>query len=134
MLKNNSRDLSFMSLLLGIVASLLGATGVVLAAASAHAGGNDLARTAAMFLIMHAAVLLGVGAGSQNLRGGHARVLIGFALGLGASLFSADLTARAFLGDRLFPFAAPIGGSLMILSWLALAVAFAHSAINARRS
>jgi uncharacterized membrane protein YgdD (TMEM256/DUF423 family) len=38
------------------------------------------------------------------------------------------MTARAFLGARLFPFAAPIGGSLTMLSWLALAVVFAFGA------
>ena len=45
----------------------------------------------------------------------------------------ADLTARAFLGARLFPFAAPIGGSLTILSWLAVAIVFAFGA-DAKRA
>jgi uncharacterized membrane protein YgdD (TMEM256/DUF423 family) len=35
---------------------------------------------------------------------------------------------RAFTGERIFPFAAPIGGTTMILSWLALAVVFAVAA------
>ena len=48
-------------------------------------------------------------------------VWAGAGLALGACLFSADLASRAFLDDRLFPMAAPTGGSLMILSWLALA-------------
>ena len=43
----------------------------------------------------------------------------------GAALFSAELAMRAFTGDRLFPYAAPIGGSTMMLSWLALAIVFA---------
>jgi uncharacterized membrane protein YgdD (TMEM256/DUF423 family) len=30
----------------------------------------------------------------------------------------------AFMGERLFPMAAPIGGSIMILAWIALAVVF----------
>ena len=51
--------------------------------------------------------------------------LAGFVLSAGAILFAGDLSARAFLGARLFPYAAPIGGSLMILAWLALALAFA---------
>ena len=123
-----------MPLFLGAFASLLGAFGVALAAVGAHAGGNELARTAALFLIMHAAALLGVSAGAKHTDGARARALVGFALGLGVSLFSADLAARAFLGDRLFPFAAPIGGSLMILSWLALAGVFAYAAIVAPRS
>jgi uncharacterized membrane protein YgdD (TMEM256/DUF423 family) len=32
---------------------------------------------------------------------------------------------RAFTGERIFPFAAPIGGTTMMLSWVALALVFA---------
>ena len=46
----------------------------------------------------------------------------------GAALFEADLATRAFTGARCFPFATPIDGSAMILSWLALAAAFALAA------
>jgi uncharacterized membrane protein YgdD (TMEM256/DUF423 family) len=42
---------------------------------------------------------------------------------LGATLFAADVAARAYLGTRIFPFAAPLGGLIMIASWLVLAVA-----------
>ena len=98
-------------------AALMGAAGVALAAASAHNGGSDYGRTASEFLILHAAAGLGVAA----LAGALPRLVwAGAGLALGASLFSADLAARAFLGARLFPMAAPTGGSLMILSWLAL--------------
>jgi uncharacterized membrane protein YgdD (TMEM256/DUF423 family) len=38
-------------------------------------------------------------------------------------LFCGDLTARVFGGSRLFAFAAPAGGSLMILGWFAAALA-----------
>jgi uncharacterized membrane protein YgdD (TMEM256/DUF423 family) len=48
-------------------------------------------------------------------------VTIGFVVG--ASLFSGDIAMRAFAGHRLFPFAAPSGGFILIASWLALAVA-----------
>jgi uncharacterized membrane protein YgdD (TMEM256/DUF423 family) len=40
----------------------------------------------------------------------------------GVSLFSADLISRAYLEGRLFPMAAPLGGGLTLLAWLALAV------------
>jgi uncharacterized membrane protein YgdD (TMEM256/DUF423 family) len=43
----------------------------------------------------------------------------------GAILFSAELAMHVFTGERIFPFAAPIGGTTMILSWLALAIVFA---------
>jgi uncharacterized membrane protein YgdD (TMEM256/DUF423 family) len=52
---------------------------------------------------------------------------------LGTFLFSADIALRAFVGRRLFPMAAPTGGIILILAWLALAAAalakaFDHSA------
>jgi uncharacterized membrane protein YgdD (TMEM256/DUF423 family) len=40
-----------------------------------------------------------------------------------AALFAGDLTLRQFAGHSLFPFAAPTGGTLLIASWLTLAVA-----------
>ena len=120
-------------LALGAFASMLGFLGVALAAASAHAGGNELARTASLFLLLHAAALLGVSAHARAADSTRALIGVGFILGFGALLFSADLASRAFLSERLFPFAAPIGGSLMSLSWLAMAVAFFLSAVNAPR-
>jgi uncharacterized membrane protein YgdD (TMEM256/DUF423 family) len=38
-------------------------------------------------------------------------------------LFSADIALRAFAGYRLFPMAAPAGGTLLIIAWLAVALA-----------
>ena len=45
---------------------------------------------------------------------------VGVALGL--ALFSGDLAMRALAGQPLFRMAAPLGGSTLILAWLALAV------------
>lgn len=94
-----------------------GAAGVALSAAAAHAGGANTG-TAASFLLMHAGAFLAVGLtrGSRPLRVAATVVLFGLAL------FSGDLLMRDFAGMRLFPMAAPVGGSLMILGWLALAV------------
>ena len=111
--------------LLAAFAALLGAAGVALAAAAAHEAGGELGRTAALFLILHAAALLGVAAHARPAPRPAPLIAIGCVMAAGAGLFAADLAARAFLGGRLFPFAAPIGGSAMILSWIALAVAFA---------
>ena len=57
----------------------------------------------------------------------HARsgILAAFGFVLGASLFAGDLTLRHYAGNGLFPMAAPTGGTLLIASWLALAVAAA---------
>ena len=56
-----------------------------------------------------------------------ARIGIAAAFGLviGAALFAGDLTLRQYAGHGLFPMAAPTGGSLLIASWLTLAVAAA---------
>jgi uncharacterized membrane protein YgdD (TMEM256/DUF423 family) len=118
------------ALSLAVVAALMGAAGVALAALSTHAAGGELGRTASEFLILHAAALLGVSAHARTAERRTARLALiaGAALALGTLLFSADLTARAFSERRLFPFAAPMGGSLMILAWLALAITFAVGA------
>lgn len=110
---------------LAAFAALMGAGGVALAALAVHADGGEYAKTSSLFLVLNAAALVGVSAHARLAEGSTRLLIAGAALAAGATLFSADLAARAFLGARLFPFAAPIGGSLMILSWLALAIVFA---------
>ena len=112
-------------ILIGL-AGIMGADGVILAAASAH--GADAARLAAAssMLLFHASAVLGTVALIE--RGVvHARIGMVAAWGfvIAAALFATDLTLRQYAGHSLFPFAAPTGGSLLILSWLALAVAAA---------
>ena len=51
-------------------------------------------------------------------------VAAAFGFVLGAALFAGDLSLRAFAGQRLFAMAAPGGGIILILSWLAFAAAF----------
>ncbi|MEQ1952202.1 DUF423 domain-containing protein [Mesorhizobium yinganensis] len=97
------------------IAGLAGAAGVALSAAAAHAGGPNL-QTAATFLLVHAPALL-----VTSLLAGRTARLGGFVLTAGLVLFCGDLLARDFLGDRLFPYAAPAGGLLLIGGWLAIA-------------
>ena len=113
---------------LAALAALMGAAGVALAALAAHAEGGELAKTASLFLMLHAAALVGLSAHARIAERARSLPIAGFALAAGAILFSGDLTARAFFGARLFPFAAPTGGSLTILAWLALAFLFAFGA------
>jgi uncharacterized membrane protein YgdD (TMEM256/DUF423 family) len=121
---------------LGALAAFMGAGGVALAAAAAHKEGGDLARTASYFLILHAAALLAVTACaavvSPRRTLANALLAAGAALAFGTVIFSADIASRAFEGSRLFPMAAPIGGSLMILAWLALAAVFIVGAAGRR--
>ncbi|CCV13185.1 DUF423 domain-containing protein [Mesorhizobium sp. STM 4661] len=95
---------------------LCGAAGVALSAAAAHLGGAFVS-TAASFLLMHAPVFLAVGLVGANriLRTGSLILLVGLVL------FCGDLLARDFLGSRLFPMLAPIGGTLLIAGWLVMA-------------
>ncbi|MEO3997130.1 DUF423 domain-containing protein [Mesorhizobium sp. CAU 1732] len=99
-------------------AGLCGAAGVALSAAAAHVGGGNLG-TAANFLLMHAPALLAIGLLGQR----RSLTIAGYVLLLGMALFCGDLVARETIGQRLFPMAAPAGGILMILGWLAIAVA-----------
>lgn len=109
-------------LVLAALAALMGAAGVALAAAAVHLSGGEL------FLILHAVAALGIAAHARVKPPSRALLVIGFVMEAGSALFAADLAAHALTGARLFPFAAPIGGSAMILSWLALAIAFADAA------
>ena len=116
-------------LILAGVAALMGAAGVGLAAAGVHASGGELAERGALFLLLHAVAALAIAAfAGLPTAPGRALVIVGFVMEAGATLFSAELAARAFTGDRIFPFAAPIGGTTMMLSWVALAAVFAAAA------
>jgi uncharacterized membrane protein YgdD (TMEM256/DUF423 family) len=110
-----------MTRILVIFAGLMGAAGVVLAAAAAHLAGG--LQTASSMLLFHApAVLAAALLIERGLVHGKTGNLAAFGFVVGATLFAADLTMRQFAGHRLFPFAAPIGGTLLIASWLMLAV------------
>lgn len=99
-----------------VVGGLAGAAGVALSAVAAHAGGGNVG-TAASFLLAHAPALLAIGLIGSNrvLKGGGAILL------LGLLLFCGDLLARHYAGSRLFPMAAPAGGTLLIAGWLGVA-------------
>jgi uncharacterized membrane protein YgdD (TMEM256/DUF423 family) len=108
------------------VAALMGAAGVALAAAGVHANGGELAERAALFLLLHAAAALAIAAHARNApASARALVMVGLVMEAGAILFSAELATHIFTGERIFPFAAPIGGTTMLLAWIALAVVFA---------
>ena len=107
-----------------VLAGLMGAAGIALAAASAHAAPGAGLDSAAYMLLFHAAALVGGAALTQQ--GVLWRPLAFIVLAawiVGAGLFSGDIAMRAFAGHRLFPFAAPSGGMIMIAAWLALTVA-----------
>ena len=105
------------------LAGLMGAAGIVLAAAGAHiAPGAGLDSAASMLLFHAAAVIGGAALIQQGALWRPLALAVLAAWVLGAVLFSGDIALRAFTAHRLFPFAAPSGGMIMIAAWLALAV------------
>lgn len=110
------------ALIVALIASLHGAAGVALAAAAAHVESSALLQTASQMLVTHAAAGLALAALAARLDRAGALLAASLALQAGVTLFSADLAARVFGSGRLFPYAAPVGGSLTMLSWLGLAV------------
>ena len=109
-----------------ILAAIMGADGVILAAASAHQSDASRLGTASSMLLFHATAVLAVVALIER---GVVDARIGIASAFGfvvaAALFATDLTLRQYAGHSLFSMAAPTGGTLLIVSWLLLAVAAA---------
>jgi uncharacterized membrane protein YgdD (TMEM256/DUF423 family) len=108
--------------LLVALASLMGAGGVVLLAASAHAAKDAGLDSAGAMLLFHASAVIAAVAGTgQGLIPRPHGLVAAAGLIIGAALFAGDLALRAFVGHRLFPMAAPTGGIVLIVSWLLLA-------------
>jgi uncharacterized membrane protein YgdD (TMEM256/DUF423 family) len=109
-----------------ILAGVMGADGIILAAASAHQPDATRLASASSMLLFHAVAVMGCAALIER---GLVHLRIGFTAAFGfvvaAALFAGDLTIRQYAGHSLFPMAAPTGGTLLIVSWLALAVSAA---------
>lgn len=109
-----------------VLAAIMGADGVILAAASAHGAEASRLAAASSMLLFHATAVLGVVAlADRGLVHARLGLLSAFGFVLAAGLFAGDLTLRQYAGHGLFPMAAPAGGTLLIASWLALGVAAA---------
>lgn len=95
-----------------LASGLCGIAGVAFSAAAAHGGAANTG-TAASFLLMHAPAFLA--AGLWN--GGRILRIAALVLLAGVIVFAGDLLMRDYAGMRLFPFAAPAGGILMMAGW-----------------
>jgi len=101
-----------------ILAAVMGADGVMLAAASAHQpDATRLASASSMLLFHGLAVLAVVALVERGLLHAGIGIATGFGFVVAAALFAGDLTLRQYAGHSLFPMAAPAGGSLLIASW-----------------
>lgn len=109
-----------------VLAGLMGAAGVVLGALAAHQGDTGRLGPASTMLLFHASAVI-----AAALAAGHGLTQRGlgltatFGLVAGTILFSGDLAVRHYTGTAPIPMAAPTGGTVLILSWLALAIAAA---------
>src|ERR1700726_5316712 len=109
-----------------VLAAIMGADGVMLAAASAHqADATRLAAASSMLLFHATAVLAAVALTERGIIDIRIGIASAFGFVIAAALFAGDLTLRQYAGHSLFPMAAPSGGTLLIVSWLTLAVAAA---------
>jgi uncharacterized membrane protein YgdD (TMEM256/DUF423 family) len=109
-----------------ILAAVMGADGVMLAAAAAHEiDATRLAAASSMLLFHSTAVLAAVALAERGVIDVRIGIAAGFGFVIASALFAGDLTLRQYAGHSLFPLAAPTGGTLLILSWLVLAVAAA---------
>ena len=100
-----------------LLGGLLGAAGVMLAAAATHTGETYMLGNASSMALAHAPVLVALNIGADRIR---TAIPAGLTLGLGTAVFVGDLVVRHFSGHSLFPYAAPIGGLGMIGGWLVL--------------
>ncbi|MEJ5079459.1 MULTISPECIES: DUF423 domain-containing protein [unclassified Ochrobactrum] len=102
----------------GTLAGLCGGLAIAAYAGAAHGGENHLSAIAPL-LLGHAPALLVLSLIVPNSR---VASIGGAILLAGLALFCGDLFMRDMAGSRLFPMAAPTGGSLMILGWLIVGV------------
>ena len=102
-------------------AGIVGAAGVALAAVAAHRVESPALATAATMLVIHAAAAVGLLAVSATLGVRAWRWIATLMLGA-VALFSGTIAANTMNAFSAPVMLAPIGGSLLIASWLAVAV------------
>jgi len=115
-----------------VVGALYGAAGVGLGAFAAHLGDaglvvtdSEIVRTAVMYQLLHAAVMVGMGALKDHVL----PFMLGAAswcMGLGVLLFSGSLYALSLGAPAEAGWITPVGGGLLIIGWLLLAVTAAR--------
>lgn len=108
--------------------SIAGALGVALGAFGAHAWHDSLTpqafeifQTASRYHLIHSLALVAVGLVGTRI-GGPSIAVAGAAFSIGILLFCGSLYGIALAGLRL-GVVAPIGGTALIIGWLALGVA-----------
>jgi len=113
-----------------MLAGLMGTIGIAEAALAAHANADPLLQTASQFLLIHALAVLALCALARTFARNRLLLTAAWVFILGSLIFCGDLTLRVFADHRAFPFAAPGGGSLLILGWILVASAGCLAALR----
>jgi len=102
-------------------AGIAGAAGVALAAVAAHKVNSPALATAATMLMLHAASAVGIVAVGMHVARPRFWQAAGVLMLFAASLFSGEIAFYTLTCNSVFQVMAPIGGTLMIASWLLVA-------------
>ncbi|MBZ9936512.1 DUF423 domain-containing protein [Mesorhizobium sp. BR1-1-16] len=102
-------------------AGLAGALGVALAAAGAHIAGAERLVTAGQMAMAQAPALLALGL--YGAARGRMMTIAAALIALGLLVFAGALAFHDLSGSAALAFAAPWGGTAMILGWLGIIVA-----------
>ena len=107
------------------IAGLGGLSSVAMGALATHLVDDtkaaDLLKMGALYGMVHSAALIaliGFAQGREPRRG--AAVVAGWSFGVGIVLFSGSLFVLALTGARQISWATPIGGTALMLGWIAL--------------
>jgi uncharacterized membrane protein YgdD (TMEM256/DUF423 family) len=103
-------------------AGLAGAAGVALAAAASHKYPSATLATAATMLTLHAAGAVALVALAFRTSRPCLWQAVAALMLTGASIFSGEIAYHTIIGDATFQMLAPIGGTLMMVSWLVVTV------------
>ena len=109
--------------LIPVWAGLAGSAGVGLAATAAHKVDSPALSTAAVMLTLHAAAAIGIFAVAVRSAWPKLWSAAPLLMLLATSLFSGEIAFHTFTENASFQFLAPIGGTLMMASWLLVALA-----------
>lgn len=120
--------------LLGILATagLAGAAGVALAAVAAHRLESPSLATAATMLMIHAAAVIGIVAAALRMAQPRAWAIVAGVMLASTALFSGAISYQAFMGEPIIKGAAPLGGTTLIVSWVAVALLGIREGLRAR--
>ena len=119
-----------------VVGSIGGFLGVAGGAFGAHALKARLSEqmlanfeTGTRYLLVHAVALLVVGVLASR-KDGDELLVVGWAFSVGMLIFTGSLWVMALTGQRWLGAITPVGGTALIIGWLALALAAAKGQLG----